>query len=240
MARALPDVRDGLKPVHRRILYAMQTGGYSADRPFRKSARIVGEVMGKYPPARRQRDLRRHGAPRAGLLDAPAAGRRGRAISARWTAIRRRRCATPRRGSRGRPRRCSPTSTRTRSISSRTTTTRAGSRRFCRRGFRTCWSMAPAASRSAWRPTSRPTISGEVIDACVRLYRQPGDHDRRADGASCRPGLPDRRHHHRQQAGAARRLPHRARLADHARHASRSRSCARTARRSSSPRSPTR
>src|SRR5688500_2279641 len=50
VARALPDVRDGLKPVHRRLLYAMQTGGYSADRPFRKSAKIVGEVMGNFHP----------------------------------------------------------------------------------------------------------------------------------------------------------------------------------------------
>jgi DNA gyrase subunit A len=50
VARALPDVRDGLKPVHRRILYAMKEGGYDYNRPFRKSARIVGEVMGKYHP----------------------------------------------------------------------------------------------------------------------------------------------------------------------------------------------
>jgi DNA gyrase subunit A len=50
VARALPDVRDGLKPVHRRILYGMQTGGYGADRPFRKSAKIVGEVMGNFHP----------------------------------------------------------------------------------------------------------------------------------------------------------------------------------------------
>ena len=50
VARALPDVRDGLKPVHRRILYAMSEGGYVADRPHRKSARVVGDVMGKYHP----------------------------------------------------------------------------------------------------------------------------------------------------------------------------------------------
>ena len=50
VARALPDVRDGLKPVHRRILYAMQEGGYDWNRPFRKSARVVGDVMGKYHP----------------------------------------------------------------------------------------------------------------------------------------------------------------------------------------------
>ena len=48
VARALPDIRDGLKPVHRRILYAMQEAGYTHDRRYRKSARIVGEVMGKY------------------------------------------------------------------------------------------------------------------------------------------------------------------------------------------------
>ena len=50
VARALPDVRDGLKPVHRRILYAMQEGGYEHGKPPRKCARIVGDVMGKYHP----------------------------------------------------------------------------------------------------------------------------------------------------------------------------------------------
>ena len=50
VARALPDARDGLKPVHRRILYGMQDAGYTADRPYRKSARVVGDVMGKYHP----------------------------------------------------------------------------------------------------------------------------------------------------------------------------------------------
>ena len=50
VSRALPDVRDGLKPVHRRILYAMQVGGYRSDRPYFKSARVVGDVIGKYHP----------------------------------------------------------------------------------------------------------------------------------------------------------------------------------------------
>ena len=50
VARALPDVRDGLKPVHRRILFAMQEAGYTGDKPYRKSARVVGDVMGKYHP----------------------------------------------------------------------------------------------------------------------------------------------------------------------------------------------
>jgi DNA gyrase subunit A len=50
VSRALPDVRDGLKPVHRRILYAMKDGGYDSSHPTRKSSRIVGDVMGKYHP----------------------------------------------------------------------------------------------------------------------------------------------------------------------------------------------
>ncbi len=50
VSRAIPDVCDGLKPVHRRILYAMYEGGYDYNKPFKKSARIVGEVMGKYHP----------------------------------------------------------------------------------------------------------------------------------------------------------------------------------------------
>ena len=50
VSRALPDVRDGLKPVHRRILYSMTEQGMTPDKPFRKSARIVGDVLGKYHP----------------------------------------------------------------------------------------------------------------------------------------------------------------------------------------------
>ncbi len=50
VSRALPDVRDGLKPVHRRIIYAMHKGGFDWSKQFRKSARIVGDVIGKYHP----------------------------------------------------------------------------------------------------------------------------------------------------------------------------------------------
>ncbi len=50
VSRALPDVRDGLKPVHRRILYAMKEAGFDYNKPFRKSARVTGEVMGKFHP----------------------------------------------------------------------------------------------------------------------------------------------------------------------------------------------
>ena len=50
VGRALPDVRDGLNPVHRRILYAMHGLGLQSNRPFKKSATVVGEVLGKYHP----------------------------------------------------------------------------------------------------------------------------------------------------------------------------------------------
>ena len=50
VGRALPDARDGLKPVHRRILYAMYELGLTSSRPYRKCARVVGEVLGKYHP----------------------------------------------------------------------------------------------------------------------------------------------------------------------------------------------
>ena len=50
VSRAIPDVRDGLKPVHRRILYAMNELGLTNDKPFRKCAMVVGEVLGKYHP----------------------------------------------------------------------------------------------------------------------------------------------------------------------------------------------
>ncbi|OYY79503.1 MAG: hypothetical protein B7Y61_17365, partial [Rhizobiales bacterium 35-66-30] len=50
VARALPDVRDGLKPVHRRILFSMHENGYEWNKSYRKSARVVGDVIGKYHP----------------------------------------------------------------------------------------------------------------------------------------------------------------------------------------------
>ena len=50
IGRALPDVRDGLKPVHRRVIYGMYDGGYRPDRAFNKCARIVGDVMGQFHP----------------------------------------------------------------------------------------------------------------------------------------------------------------------------------------------
>ena len=93
--RALPDVRDGLKPVHRRILYSMGEQGFTPDKPFHKSARIVGDVLGKYHP---------HGD--SSVYDAMVrlaqdfntryCWWRARATSAAWTGTARRQCATPR------------------------------------------------------------------------------------------------------------------------------------------------
>ena len=50
IGRALPDIRDGLKPVHRRVLYAMESMGNYSNKPYKKSARVVGDVIGKYHP----------------------------------------------------------------------------------------------------------------------------------------------------------------------------------------------
>ena len=63
VGRALPDVRDGLKPVHRRVLFTMQDLGLQPNRPYVKCARVVGDCMGKYHPARRLGDLRHARAP---------------------------------------------------------------------------------------------------------------------------------------------------------------------------------
>ena len=78
VSRALPDVRDGLKPVHRRIIYAMYKGGYDWSKPFRKSARIVGDVIGKYHPAWRSVCIRCVSKTCAGLFNEFTSNRRSR------------------------------------------------------------------------------------------------------------------------------------------------------------------
>src|SRR3546814_5471165 len=111
VSRALPDVRDGLKPVHRRILYACQEAGYVAGRPYRKCSRIVGDVMGKYHP---------HGdsAIYFALAVWPRIGRcwscssMARAISDQWTRTTPQRCGIPKRGSPRFPTACLKISTR--------------------------------------------------------------------------------------------------------------------------------
>src|ERR1700751_5058040 len=110
VARALPDARDGLKPVHRRIMFSMNESGYTPDKKHKKSAGIVGDVMGNYHPHGDQAiydalvRLAQDFSMREMLVD-------GRAISARSTAIRPRRCATRNRASQKSRCICSTTST---------------------------------------------------------------------------------------------------------------------------------
>ena len=105
IGRALPDVRDGLKPAHRRVLYGMRTMGLASNRAYRKCAKIVGEVMGNFHPHGDAADLRHPGPPGAGLQHARTRWWTARATSARWTATRPRPCGTPRPASRRWPRR---------------------------------------------------------------------------------------------------------------------------------------
>jgi DNA gyrase subunit A len=172
-SRALPDARDGLKPVQRRILYAMAELGLRPDRPHVKSSRIVGEVMGKYHPhgdtaiydalvrmaqpfSMRLPLIDGHGN-FGSLDDGPAASR-----------------DTPRPGSR--PPRCSWTTgpRRRQVVDVRCPTTTRHlicSPRCSRRPSRTCWSTAPPASRSGWRRTWPPHNLVEVIGACQAPHR---------------------------------------------------------------------
>jgi DNA gyrase/topoisomerase IV subunit A len=151
VSRALPDVRDGLKPVHRRILFSMNENGHTPDKPYVKSARIVGDVMGKYHPhgdAAIYDALVRMAQPfsmRLQLIDGQ--GNFGSVDNDPPAAMRytESRLAKP--------------ATKARSTSSPITTARSTSRRFCRPAFQIFWSMAPAASPSAWRQTSRRIIS---------------------------------------------------------------------------------
>ena len=76
VGRALPDVRDGLKPVHRRVLYAMRELSNDWNKPYKKSARVVGDVIGKYHPHGDASNIRRHRAHGARILHALFAGRR--------------------------------------------------------------------------------------------------------------------------------------------------------------------
>jgi DNA gyrase subunit A len=81
-SRALPDARDGLKPVHRRILYSMADSGLRPDRPYVKSARVVGDVMGKYHPHGDAAIYDAMVRPGAAVRDAGAAHRRARQLGA--------------------------------------------------------------------------------------------------------------------------------------------------------------
>jgi DNA gyrase/topoisomerase IV subunit A len=156
VSRALPDVRDGLKPVHRRVLYGMHEAGLQPNRPYKKSAATVGDVMGKYHPhgdSAIYDTLVRMAQPfslRYPLVDGQ--GNFGSIDDDPPAAMRYTEARLSRRS-------CCAISMRTPSTSSRTTTSRAGSRPCSRRGSRTCSSTARPASPSVWRRTCRRTIS---------------------------------------------------------------------------------
>ena len=173
VGRALPDVRDGLKPVHRRVLYAMFDGGYRPDRAFSKCSRVVGDVMGKYHPhgdsaiydtmvrmvqpwsLRYPHDL--------GPGQLRLAGQRRR----RRLAVHRVQDGPARHGDGPRHRQGH------RRLGRTTTTAASRSRRSCRPASPTCWSTAPPASPWAWRPTSRRTTSPRWRPACSGTSTTP-------------------------------------------------------------------
>ena len=173
MHRALPDVRDGLKPVHRRILYAMRELGLDPDGGYRKCAKIVGETMGNYHPHGNQAiydalaRLAQDFAVRYPLVDGqgnfgnidgdnPAAERY---TEARLTDDRGGAARWHRRGHRRLP--------------AQLRRPRAGAGGSARRPSPTCSPTAPRASPSAWRPASRRTTLEELCDALLHLIKHP-------------------------------------------------------------------
>ena len=175
MDRALPDVRDGLKPVHRRMLYAMRELRLDPDGGLKKCAKVVGDVIGKYHPhgdqsiydalVRMAQDF----AQRYPLVDGQ--GNFGNidgdnAAAMRYTEAR----LTER------PPPCWRASTRTPSTSAPPTTAKTRSRWCCRPASPTCWPTARPASPSAWRPASRRTTPPSCATRVLHLIKQPNAH----------------------------------------------------------------
>ncbi len=196
VSRALPDVRDGLKPVHRRILYAMYDSGYRPDRGYVKCSRVVGDVMGNYHPhgdSSIYDTLVRLAQPwsmRAPLVDGQGNfGSPGndRAAAMRYTESR----LTPWRW------RCCATSTRRPSTSSPTTTAAPRSRPSCPAGSRTCSSTA-VAGIAVGMATNIPPHSLREVGAGVKWALEHPDATEEElleelMQAHPRTGLPDRR-----------------------------------------------
>ena len=192
VSRALPDVRDGLKPVHRRILYSMHESGYDWNKPYRKSARVVGDVMGKYHPhgdaaiydamVRMAQEF----SMRLPLLDGQ--GNYGSMdgdpppAAMRYTEVRL-----------GEPAHALLTDIDKETVDFQANYDESAHEPVVLpRPSPTCWSTGRAASRSAWRPTSRRT-TGRGGGRRLRLSRRSGDQHRRTDAARAGAGLPDRR-----------------------------------------------
>ena len=186
VGRALPDVRDGLKPVHRRVLYAMHEANTVWNRPYVKCARVVGDVMGKYHPHGDTRDLRHAGAHGAGLLAALPADRRPGQLRLGRRRQRRRRCATPSAGCRRSPTSCWPTSTRKPSISSPNYDGKEQEPTVLPSRLPNLLVNGSSGIAVGMATNIPPHNLTEVDRRLPRAARQPGHHDRRADRASCR------------------------------------------------------
>ena len=220
VSRALPDVRDGLKPVHRRVLYAMYDGGYRPDRGYYKCSRVVGDVMGQYHPhgdssiydalvrLAQPWSLRYPLVDGQGNFGSPGQRPGGRA------------CDTPSAGWRRSPWRWSATSTRRPSTSRPTTTAGRRSRVVLPSRFPNLLvngsagiavgmatnipphNLREVAAGVQWSLENPEAPREELLEALI----EPGPG----------PGLPDRRADHGPQ-GHRGRLPHRPRLDHHAR-----------------------
>ena len=197
IGRALPDARDGLKPVHRRVLYAMYDLGNDWNRPYKKSARIVGDVIGKYHPHGDVGGLRHHRPHGAGLLHALPARRRPGQLRLGRRRSRRRPCATPRSAWRASPASCWPTSTRRRSTSSRTTTTRSRSRVVLPARIPNLLINGSSGIAVGMATNIPPHNLGEVVDALIALIENPDLTVAELMQLHPRPGLPHRRLHPR-------------------------------------------
>ena len=239
VARALPDVRDGLKPVHRRILYSMNENGYDWNKPYRKSARVVGDVIGKYHPhgdqsvydalVRMAQDFSMRlplidGQGNFGSVDGdpPAA--------MRYTEVRLAQVAHA----------------LLEDIDKDTVDFQPnydGSERepvVLPARFPNLLVNGAGGIAVGMATNIPPHNLGEVIDACVALIDNPGDRDRRTDGDRARARISRPAASSSAGSGIRVGLSHRPRLDRHARQGRRSRRSARSARRSSSPRFPTR
>ena len=173
VARALPDARDGLKPVHRRILYSMHEQGHTPDKKYVKSARVVGDVMGKYHPhgdqaiydalVRMAQDF----SMRLPLIDGQ--GNFGSVDGDPPAAMRYTECRL------GQVRRwnCSRTSTRTPSISRRTTTATRRSRSVLPARFPNLLVNGAGGIAVGMATNIPPHNLGEVIDAAIALIDNP-------------------------------------------------------------------
>ena len=225
VARALPDVRDGLKPVHRRVLYAMHEAGLQPNRPYTQVRARRRRRDGQVPPARRLRDLRHARPARAAVLDALPAHRRPGQLRQHRRLSRRARCATRSAGSRASRPSCCATSTPTPSTSSRTTTSRAASRPCFRRASRTCSSTARPGIAVGMATNIPPHNLGEMVDAIVAMIDDPSIDVERLIAAHQGPRLPDRRRSSSAATGSARRIA-RAAAASSCARARTSRSCA--------------